>query len=98
MRLILNSEASKAIEWHCKHYTGRGLMNHHKSGEDLAKEMGVDPKVLQKTCTLLSAARRKLTSKLMTTTATQRTQVPTHSARSTSQAANTASTMRSTLL
>ncbi len=25
-RLVLNSKASKEIEWHCKHYVGRGLM------------------------------------------------------------------------
>jgi len=26
VRLILNGEASREIEWHCKHYVGRGLM------------------------------------------------------------------------
>jgi succinate dehydrogenase/fumarate reductase flavoprotein subunit len=25
-RLILNGKASKEIEWHCKHYVGRGIM------------------------------------------------------------------------
>merc|ERR1711877_46925 len=27
--------------WHCKHYTGRGVMKYYKTGEDLAKDMGV---------------------------------------------------------
>jgi len=40
-RLVLNSKASKEIEWHCKHYTGRGLMKKFDSGADLAKEMGI---------------------------------------------------------
>ena len=26
VRLILNGQASQEIEWHCKHYVGRGLM------------------------------------------------------------------------
>lgn len=29
VRLILNGEASKEIEWHCKHYAGRGLMSEY---------------------------------------------------------------------
>lgn len=39
-RLILNSKASKEIEWHCKHYMGRGLMKHFANGAELAKEIG----------------------------------------------------------
>jgi len=39
-RLVLNKAASDEIIWHCKHYTGRGVMKHFKSGADLAKEMG----------------------------------------------------------
>ena len=35
-RLVLNSKASKEIEWHCKHYNGRGLMKFYKSGAELA--------------------------------------------------------------
>merc|ERR1711877_11957 len=27
--------------WHCKHYTGRGVMKYYKTGEDLTKDMGV---------------------------------------------------------
>lgn len=49
IRLILNTAASKEIEWHCKHYTGRGLMKKFANGEALAKEMGISPKKLEKT-------------------------------------------------
>lgn len=48
-RLILNSAASKEIEWHCKHYVGRGLMYKFASGADLAKDMKIDPTVLKAT-------------------------------------------------
>jgi hypothetical protein len=48
-RLILNSKAGKEIEWHCKHYMGRGLMKHFTSGAELAKEMGISPAVLDDT-------------------------------------------------
>ncbi len=40
VRLILNEQASKEIEWHCKHYAGRGLMKRFDNANDLAKEMG----------------------------------------------------------
>lgn len=40
-RLILNGAASKEIEWHCKHYTGRGLMKKFSNGADIAKDVGV---------------------------------------------------------
>ena len=40
-RLILNAGAAKKIEWHCKHYTGRGLMKYMKDGKELANEMGI---------------------------------------------------------
>jgi succinate dehydrogenase/fumarate reductase flavoprotein subunit len=49
IRLILNGKASKEIEWHCKHYVGRGLMKRFDSGEALAKEFGLPPAVLKKT-------------------------------------------------
>ncbi|KAI0823323.1 fumarate reductase [Trametes gibbosa] len=49
IRLVLNGEASKEIEWHCKHYVGRGLMKRFENGEALAKEMGLKPEVLKKT-------------------------------------------------
>ena len=41
VRLVLNGKASKEIEWHCKHYVGRGLMKKVNSGEELAREIGV---------------------------------------------------------
>ncbi|KAG1830261.1 FAD binding domain-containing protein [Suillus subalutaceus] len=49
IRLILNGQASSEIEWHCKHYVGRGLMKRFDSGEALAKDMGVKPEYLKKT-------------------------------------------------
>ncbi|KAG8961590.1 hypothetical protein FRC03_005184 [Tulasnella sp. 419] len=49
IRLILNGKASNEIEWHCKHYVGRGLMKRFESGEALAKEMGIPAATLKKT-------------------------------------------------
>ncbi|OSX66546.1 hypothetical protein POSPLADRAFT_1038654 [Postia placenta MAD-698-R-SB12] len=49
IRLVLNGQASKEIEWHCKHYVGRGLMKRYESGEQLAKDMGLKPEALKKT-------------------------------------------------
>lgn len=49
VRLVLNGEASKEIEWHCKHYTGRGLMKRFNSGEELAKEIGIPAEKLKQT-------------------------------------------------
>jgi len=40
-RLILNGKASKEIEWHCKHYVGRGIMKKFSTGAELAQEIGV---------------------------------------------------------
>lgn len=48
---MLNSTSTKEIEWHCKHYVGRGLMK-KMSGEELAKEIGCDASTLKKTCKL----------------------------------------------
>jgi len=48
-RLCLNKAASEEIIWHCKHYTGRGVMKYYKSGEDLAKDMGISVSVLEET-------------------------------------------------
>lgn len=48
-RLVLNGKGSNEILWHCKHYVGRGLMKHFKSGADLAKEMNISPAELKKT-------------------------------------------------
>ncbi|KAI9472233.1 MAG: FAD binding domain-containing protein [Benjaminiella poitrasii] len=49
IRLILNTAASKEIEWHCRHYEGRGLMRRFADGAALAKEMGISPQHLEKT-------------------------------------------------
>ncbi|KAH7888435.1 FAD binding domain-containing protein [Phlebopus sp. FC_14] len=49
IRLVLNGKASSEIEWHCKHYVGRGLMKRFESGEALAKEMRISPEHLKKT-------------------------------------------------
>eukprot|EP00927_Polykrikos_kofoidii_P065335 TRINITY_DN610_c0_g1_i4.p1 TRINITY_DN610_c0_g1~~TRINITY_DN610_c0_g1_i4.p1 ORF type:complete len:1040 (-),score=135.86 TRINITY_DN610_c0_g1_i4:121-3240(-) len=48
-RLCLNKKASDEIIWHCKHYTGRGVMKSYASGEELAKDMGVSLSVLEET-------------------------------------------------
>merc|ERR1712157_19390 len=39
--LCLNKAAGEEIIWHCKHYTGRGVMKYYENGADLAKDMGV---------------------------------------------------------
>ncbi|KAK9766609.1 Osmotic growth protein [Basidiobolus ranarum] len=49
IRLVLNEAASKEIEWHCKHYVGRGLMKKFKNGQELAKEIGCSVDTLAKT-------------------------------------------------
>jgi succinate dehydrogenase/fumarate reductase flavoprotein subunit len=43
----LNKAASDEIIWHCKHYTGRGVMKFYASGEALAQDMGVPLSVLE---------------------------------------------------
>merc|ERR1711977_386257 len=45
-RLCLNKAASDEIIWHCKHYTGRGVMKFYSSGADLAKDMGIEVQTL----------------------------------------------------
>merc|ERR1719162_2234823 len=47
-RLCLNKKAGEEMLWHCKHYTGRGVMKYYESGEALAKEMGVNVSVMEK--------------------------------------------------
>merc|ERR1719331_3394733 len=47
-RLALNKAASTEILWHCKHYTGRGVMKFYESGDALAKDMGIQVSVLEK--------------------------------------------------
>merc|ERR1711972_696089 len=46
-RLCLNKAAQEEIIWHCKHYTGRGVMKYYPSGADLAKDMGVPLQTLE---------------------------------------------------
>jgi flavocytochrome c len=48
-RLCLNDAAAKEIIWHCKHYTGRGVMKAYASGQALATDMGISIDVLVKT-------------------------------------------------
>jgi flavocytochrome c len=48
IRLVLNSKASKVLDFHTRHYTGRRLMK-KMSGKELAKEIGCSEKHLQKT-------------------------------------------------
>ena len=46
IRLVLNSKASKVLDFHTRHYSGRGLMK-KVTGEQLAKEIGCTPEKLQ---------------------------------------------------
>ena len=48
IRLVLNSKASKVLDFHTRHYSGRGLMK-KMSGKELAKEMGCGDAALSKT-------------------------------------------------
>lgn len=48
IRLVLNSKASKVLDFHTRHYSGRGLMK-KMTGVELAKEIGCTPDHLQKT-------------------------------------------------
>lgn len=53
-RLVINSKGSKEIEWHCHHYVSRKLMKHYSSGKELALDMNISEKVLQKTMDVYS--------------------------------------------
>lgn len=55
IRLILNGKSTKAMEWHCKHYTGRRLMKKLSSGAEVAKEIGCSVDHLKKTFAEYSA-------------------------------------------
>merc|ERR1712050_610573 len=46
-RLALNKAASDEIIWHCKHYTGRGVMKYYQSGAAFAADLGVPVSVLE---------------------------------------------------
>ncbi|KAK7729413.1 Osmotic growth protein [Botryosphaeria dothidea] len=48
IRLVLNSKASNVLDFHTRHYSGRGLMK-KISGKELAKEIGCGEKALQDT-------------------------------------------------
>jgi flavocytochrome c len=54
IRLILNSKASNTLDFHTRHYSGRGLMK-KMTGKELAKEIGCNPDHLQKTFTTYNA-------------------------------------------
>merc|ERR1712091_300437 len=47
--LCLNGKASKEIEWHCKHYKGRGLMKSYNDMSEFAKEYGIPLANIEKT-------------------------------------------------
>jgi succinate dehydrogenase/fumarate reductase flavoprotein subunit len=47
IRLVLNSKASNVLDFHTRHYSGRGLMK-KISGKQLAEEIGCGPEHLQK--------------------------------------------------
>jgi flavocytochrome c len=46
IRLVLNSKASNVLDFHTRHYSGRGLMK-KMTGKELAKEIGCGEKALQ---------------------------------------------------
>ena len=48
IRLILNSKASNVLDFHTRHYSGRGLMK-KMTGKELAKEIGCGEDTLQQT-------------------------------------------------
>lgn len=54
IRLILNSKASNVLDFHTRHYSGRGLMR-KMTGKELAKDIGCTPEHLQKTFTTYNA-------------------------------------------
>lgn len=48
IRLLLNSKASNVLDFHTRHYSGRGLMK-KMTGKELAKQIGCSPEHLQST-------------------------------------------------
>merc|ERR1719464_1943329 len=46
-RLVLSKAAAAEIHWHCKHYTGRGVMKFYETGAALASDMGIEVSVLE---------------------------------------------------
>merc|ERR1711881_210267 len=59
-RLTLNNAAATEMIWHAKHYTGRGVMKYYESGNALAKDMGIDVKVLMEEHDKHYAAAKKM--------------------------------------
>jgi flavocytochrome c len=55
-RLILQTKAAAEINWHCKHYVGRGLMKFFDDGSALAREIGCSEAHLASTFAAYSAA------------------------------------------
>merc|ERR1712227_1178023 len=47
--LCLNGKSSKEIEWHCKHYKGRGLMKSYNNMSEFAKEYNIPLANIEKT-------------------------------------------------
>ena len=43
----MNKAASDEIIWHCKHYTGRGVMKFYENGEALCKDMNISLSTLE---------------------------------------------------
>lgn len=54
IRLVLNSKASNTLDFHTRHYSGRGLMK-KMTGKELAKEIGCGEEALSKTFTSYNA-------------------------------------------
>jgi predicted heme/steroid binding protein len=57
-RLILNSGSAKEIEWHCKHYVGRGLMKRMNNVAALAADAGLSQNVIEATFAKYNEAAR----------------------------------------
>ena len=58
-RLVLNGKGVKEIEWHIKHYVGRGLMKMCKGGAELAREFGVKENAIAKVFSDYNAVAKK---------------------------------------
>ena len=54
--LVLNGAGSRAIEWHCSHYSARGLMKRYNSGAELAAGLGVPEATVKATFDAYNAA------------------------------------------
>eukprot|EP00397_Hematodinium_sp_SG-2012_P011768 GEMP01011916.1.p1 GENE.GEMP01011916.1~~GEMP01011916.1.p1 ORF type:complete len:486 (+),score=121.47 GEMP01011916.1:51-1508(+) len=61
-RLLLNSKASKELDWHTKHYKGRGLMKSYKNIKELATDMKVPYSNLEETWKSYNANYEKQTA------------------------------------